>query len=89
MKKLLLVLAVVLAGCTDAYKTTDLPVLPDELKDCKTWYVTNSSGTHLYITRCPNSTTSTTQPSKSPTTSVVIDGVEYVKKDSGVSKVPK
>jgi hypothetical protein len=89
MKKLLLVLAVVLAGCTDAYKTTDFPALPEGLQDCKTWYVTNSSGAQLYITRCPNSTTSTTHPGKSPRTSVVIDGTEYVRKDSAASKVPK
>lgn len=37
---------------------------------------------YLWVVRCPNSTTATTQyiPKQSPRTAVVIDGVTYIKK---------
>lgn len=86
MKKLVLMCAAclclsLLAGCENSYNTINFPVLPDELKDCKFFHVENSSGAHVCVVRCPNSTTSTTYTAgKMRTTSVVIDGVEYTQK---------
>ena len=69
--------AVVLAGCSPNYNSLSMPVLPDELKDCKFYYVSNG-GVSMRIVRCPNSTTSTTyQDGKIKRTDVVIDGVTY------------
>ena len=33
--------------------------MPPELKDCKIYQITNDSGAIIYITRCPNSDTTT------------------------------
>lgn len=55
--------------------------LPNELKDCKFFSITNSQGSYLRVVRCPNSQTSTTSTvSKNNTqTVVIIDGVKYEK----------
>lgn len=69
--------AVVLAGCSPNYNSLSMPVLPDELKDCK-FYIVTDGIRELRVVRCPNSTTSTTYSSgKTSRTDVVIDGVTY------------
>ena len=69
--------AVVLAGCSPNYNSLSMPVLPDELKDCK-FYIVTDGIRELRVVRCPNSATSTTYASgRSTRTDVVIDGVPY------------
>lgn len=69
---------VVLTACSNGYEQLTYPVVPDELKDCKFYSISNSSGGNLRVVRCPNSQTSTTYSTgKTQTTSVVIDGVTY------------
>lgn len=69
--------AVVLAGCSPSYESMSMPVLPDELKDCK-FYLVSNGPISMRVVRCPNSATSTTYTSgKTTRTDVVIDGVTY------------
>ena len=78
MKKLICAIALLLAACSEPnYKPADFPVRPPELADCKIFRVENKGGVILYITRCPNSTTSTTTQGKTPVNVIVVDGVEY------------
>lgn len=82
--KLLLVLLSMLSlsACDPSAQNINYPVLPSELKDCTFHHLFNGS-VSIYVTRCPNSTTSTKYASgKSSQTAVVIDGVEYVKKET-------
>lgn len=90
MKKLLLVAAVAsvaLAGCsgsnTPQQLKTSFPLDKIRgLEDC-TFNRVDPGDVYSVITvvRCPNSTTSTTyQMGKTTATVVVIDGIEYVKK---------
>lgn len=85
MKKLLLIACVLaLAGCMkNEYKAISYPVLPDGLKDCQFFRVASAEGDSMQVTRCPNSTTTTaTRQGKSGTsTVVVVDGIEYIKKE--------
>lgn len=76
----IVLLSLVLSACSDSYNTMDFPVVPEELKDCKFFSVSNSSGSHLKVVRCPNSQTSTTYiEGKVTKTTVVIDGATYEK----------
>ena len=59
MKKLILI-ALLLTGCTDSYKELSFPLVPDGLKDCGFYKIGNSDGLALYVARCPNSQTSVT-----------------------------
>lgn len=72
-----------LAACTPT--ATDVSaayaVKPTELKDCQFFELRNSEGSHITVVRCPNSTTSTTLHTKTPITTIVIDGKEYVEKE--------
>lgn len=80
MKKLIGILfaAGIISGCTNSAKEVLFPVLPQELKDCKVFFLTNEGGGALTVMRCPNATTSTSYTSgKSTVTSIVVDGVEY------------
>lgn len=55
----------------------DYTVLPEELKDCKIFNISNGWGI-LTVVRCPNSSTSTIySEGKTIKKVVVIDGVEY------------
>ena len=74
-------IACLLSACDPSAKQVTFPVLPDELKDCTFHYI--SGGLNgITVARCPNSTTSTTYRSgKTTRTTVVIDGVEYTKKE--------
>jgi hypothetical protein len=60
-------------------------VLPPELADCKFFQLSGNSVTDkITVVRCPNSTTTTTyQVGKTKKSVVVIDGVEYVKREAG------
>lgn len=84
MKKLVVsLIAMVLVGCSPPSSTEQhYGALPEEFKDCKIFRVSNENGTdRIILARCPNSTTSTTySEGKSKATTVVVDGVEYVKK---------
>lgn len=76
--------AIIAAGCTP--KAEDVgatySVRPKELADCGFYHLTNVNGGRLTVVRCPNSTTSVTEPSgKSTKTTITVDGVEYVKKE--------
>ncbi len=74
-------IACLLSACDPSAKQVAFPVLPNELKDCTFHYI--SDGNYgITVARCPNSTTSTTYLSgKTARTTVVIDGVEYTKKE--------
>lgn len=75
-------MAVFLSACTPSYAPVSMPMLPEELKDCGFFSVSNGTD-RMYVVRCPNSTTSTTyRVGKHDETTVVIDGAEYVRKDT-------
>ena len=74
---ILIIMAVALAACSPKYEEQHYPVLPDDLKDCKFYEISNGGST-IKVVRCPNSQTSTTwtqSNGKSRTTrsAVVID----------------
>lgn len=84
MKHFLIILTgFLLIGCTP--ETTDQSgkyILNNELADCKIFNMRSSGGITITVARCPNSTTSTTYSSgKTTHTTIVVDGVEYVKKE--------
>lgn len=81
MKYIIMIMAVALAGCTPSAHEVIWPVVPDGLKDCKFYEITNSNGATIKVIRCPMSTTSIQyQSGKTTVNTVVIDGVEYTKK---------
>jgi hypothetical protein len=85
MKKTIIIvaLALALAGCSNGYKTTNFPVVPPELEDCKFFELTNEAGARIQVARCPNSITATTyKAGKSSASTVVIDGTTYEKKEA-------
>ena len=82
MKHLILVFGILaLAGCGPSAETRDFPILPDALKDCKFFRLSDGGGSTITVARCPNSTTTTRQSDKAGTTSVIIDGKEYIRKE--------
>jgi hypothetical protein len=82
MNKLSIILiALLLCACEPSAKYVHFPVVPNEFKDCKFARIENEQGLYLYVSRCPNSTTTTVNSDKAKTTTVVIDGVEYIKKE--------
>jgi hypothetical protein len=82
MKQIVLfsMLALVLAGCSPSAEVKDYPVLPEALKDCKFFRLTDANGSAITVARCPNSTTTTRYEDKAHTTTVIIDGKEYAPK---------
>ena len=74
MKKVYLILsAIMLFGCEPhANERTDLTVLPEGLKDCKFYWVSNGTG-GMNVARCPNSSTTTYTGGKTPHTTVTVD----------------
>lgn len=52
-------LVIGLSACSNSAKEVDFPAMPKELADCKIYYLTNDDGDRIYITRCPDSSTST------------------------------
>lgn len=76
------VLTVGLAGCSNSASEMRFSAMPPELKDCKIFAVSNDSGSHIKVARCPNSTTTTTySQGKSQASVIVVDGVEYERKE--------
>ena len=75
--------ALILVGCSDSATPVYFPSAPPELADCKFYDLSNKSGNHVRVVRCPNSvTTATYRQGKSTVSIVTIDGVEYVKKET-------
>jgi len=75
--------ALMLIGCSDSAKTVSYPAAPPELADCKFFFLTNKDGHSINVVRCPHSdTTATYRSGKSTVSTVTIDGVEYVKKET-------
>lgn len=73
-------LASVLTACYQPHtdETTTTYILPQELKDCRTYHITGKDGSWMRVMRCPNSSTATTSKAgKSTLTTVVIDGIKY------------
>lgn len=69
MKKLTLLVAmssfVFLSGCsTKTEQKTEEFDLPPELSDCKIFKLRNATGLSLYVTRCPESNTTTESTGK-------------------------
>lgn len=77
----LLGLTFVLAACTPTAEDVSAKYsLPQDLQDCKVYYLKDTSASALTIFRCPNSTTATTEPrGKTSVRTVVIDGKTYTK----------
>lgn len=78
MYKLIGVMVVLaLAGCEN--RATEVHyVLPNELKDCKIYYLESTRNHDLTVMRCPNSTTSTNYSvqngkARTPVTNIVED----------------
>lgn len=76
MNKLLLTVALVLLiiGCSNTENTTSRYKLPNELKDCSFYRMSDNIGIILDVVRCPNSNTSATYRSgKTNITTTVIE----------------
>ena len=63
-------------ACTPTYKdkSTSFSVMPEELKDCKIFYVLSSDGAGIYITKCPHADTTTSTTGKGKTYSSLTYG---------------
>lgn len=98
MNKLLISLILIgfLGGC-DMYteESTANYILPDGLKDCKIYYMRNSYGNSVTVTRCPVSSSSTQyQSGKTAMSSTVVEDdklnqemEEQKKKEVALSKL--
>lgn len=76
-------ISLMLFGCGDpeTHEATNRFVLPEELKDCKVYSLTHNQMNWITVMRCPNSVTSTTYvEGKTTKSSIVVDGVEYERK---------
>ena len=75
MKKLILLCALlVITGCTPKADQLNFPILPEELKDCKFYYLRSENGGHsITVARCPNSSTSVISGGKTKYKSIVIE----------------
>lgn len=81
MKRVIFIISLlVLAGCKPDAEVKNYPVLPDALKDCQFFRLMDDIGSSITVARCPNSTTTVRQSDKAGTTSVIIDGKEYIQK---------
>jgi len=80
MKYIVMLLLVGLVGCKPDAEERVYSVLPEELKDCRFFRLSDEIGNVITVARCPNSSTTVKMQNKQSTTSVVIDGVEYIKK---------
>ena len=78
MKKLMIAIVLLtLAGCGDpsAKDSTDKWMLPDGLKDCKIYSLSNGKGGYMRVVRCPNSSTTTSYTSgKTLVNTTVLEG---------------
>lgn len=72
--------ALVSAGCSDKVVERKFPAMPEELADCRVFYVQNSDGHSVTVVRCPHSATTANVPSgKTTQVTVAIDGGEVTK----------
>jgi hypothetical protein len=78
--KYIILLSLFLVGCKPDAEERVYSVLPEELKDCRFFRLTDEFSNTITVARCPNSSTTVKMHNKQSTTSVVIDGVEYTKK---------
>lgn len=63
-----------LAGCQPSAREESYPVLPDGLKDCKFYTISQGNLGYMRVVRCPNSSTSATYPvGKSVAHSAVVE----------------
>jgi hypothetical protein len=72
-KLILLCVLLAITGCTPNASQLDFPVLPDELKDCKFFYLRDGGGTNITVARCPNSATSVLSSGKYKHQSIIIE----------------
>lgn len=64
-----------LSACSPrTYDVSDEFVLPEGLKGCTLYKMTNGNAVTMRVVHCPNSTTSTRVSGKDPKTAFVIDG---------------
>ena len=81
MRLLIALSIILLAGCTPSAQEQTWPILPDGLKDCKFYKLTDDSANTITVVRCPMASTTTQyKVGKSTQTTVVIDGQEYTQK---------
>jgi hypothetical protein len=78
--KYIILLSLFLVGCKPDAEERVYSVLPEELKDCRFFRLSDEFSNTITVARCPNSSTTVKVHNKQSTTSVVIDGVEYIKK---------
>jgi hypothetical protein len=78
MNALLISASLMLTACSPAgveVQSSKFPVMPDGLKDCKMFYLKGEGGTPiLWVTRCPNSSTTTSDTAKGGLTASAIEG---------------
>lgn len=80
MKYIVILSLLALVGCKPDAEERVYSVLPQELTDCRFFRLTDEFSNAITVARCPNSSTTVKMHNKQSTTSVVVDGVEYVKK---------
>jgi hypothetical protein len=76
MKYILGILVCILAGCAPSATEKVWPVMPEGLRDCKIYNLTDGNGNRLTVARCPLSATSVRESSK---LSITIDSTEAAK----------
>ena len=78
MKKFAFIFAaILLSACTK--ETTEISgkfQIPEDLKDCKFYQMSNEQG-FITVVRCPNSQTASKTSTKNSKAVIVIDGVNY------------
>jgi hypothetical protein len=80
MKYVLILSLMVLAGCEPSATEKVWPVMPAGLQECKFYRLADEHGQVLNVARCPLSTTTVKTHAKTPVTTIIIDGMEYVPK---------
>lgn len=75
-------LTVGVLGCSNSATEVNYPVRPPEMEDCKIYRLTNDAGEEVTVARCQNSTTTTNSRSgRRAVAAIVVDGVEYVRRE--------
>lgn len=79
---LLLFSLLLLSACSEGTRSITKEIkLPDNLKDCSVDRIDESGMPTLFVTRCPNSSTSTTASGKHPVTTTLIEDAEETRRD--------
>lgn len=69
-----------LSGCSPTpAQTLDRYLMPPELEGCKVIQINNGI-TYLYVIKCDDKLYGAAETGKNPTRTIVIDGIEYIKK---------